>query len=156
MTDEHEKYMDMCLEEARKGMAEGNNPVGSVIVRDGRVIGVGRNTVKTETNPVNHAETVAIREACRNVGSVDLSGATLYTSMEPCPMCCWATHIAGIERIVLGGRHASVGATHVGDYSVERLMALTGQSWDLVTGVRQAECEDMRRDWNARQGIAKV
>jgi tRNA(Arg) A34 adenosine deaminase TadA len=148
--DDHGAMMGLCLEQARMGEAEGNIPVGSVIARDGKVIGVGRNRVRTDGIPLKHAEIVAIEVACQATGSIDLSGATLYTSLEPCPMCCWAVRVAGIRRIVLGGRHASAGSTHVGDYSVEKLMALTRQDMELVTGVRQDECENLIRTWRQR------
>lgn len=150
MSEDHERFMAECLAAARAGEAMGNSPVGSVIVRNGEVLAIGHNTVNSETNPLNHAETVVIQAACREVGSTDLAGATLYSSMEPCPMCCWAAHVAGINRIVLGGRHARVGSTHVGDYSIERLMELTNREMELVTGILEEECENLRREWNEK------
>ena len=150
MTDlNHDHFMDLALEESRKGEAAGNKPVGAVVVRDETVIGAGYNTVVSEGDPTNHAEIVAIRDACRRLGTADLSGATLYCAMEPCPMCLWAIHVAGIERLVLGGRHASMKRTDLGDYSVEKMMVLMGQRIDLVTDVKRRECEDMRRRWEA-------
>lgn len=155
MSEDHERFMAMCLDEAHIGHARGNSPVGCVIVKEGEVLGKGHNTVVSENNPLNHAEVVAIQNACRKVGGADLSGATLYSCLEPCPMCCWASHVAGIRRIVLGGRHAGIGSVHVGDYSVEKLMALTKQRWALVTGVMQQECEDLRRAWNEKMAQAE-
>ncbi len=149
---DHDHFMRLALEQAEKGAAAGNNFVGSVIVKDGTVIGAGYNTVVSEQNPVNHAETIAIMDACGKLGTKDLSGTTLYTTMEPCPMCLWAIHVAGIERLVLGGRHASMGRTDLGDYSVELLLELTRQTIDLVTGVRNEECERRRREWQSRNG----
>ena len=148
---DHDHIMDLALEESRKAGAEGNKPVGSVIVRDENVIGAGHNTVVSEGDTTSAAEIAAIRDACRRLGTTDLSGATLYTAMEPCPMCLWAIHVAGIGRLVLGGRHASMNRTDLGDYSVEKLMALTGQRIDLVTDVKRRECEDMRRRWEAEK-----
>jgi tRNA(Arg) A34 adenosine deaminase TadA len=141
--------MGLTLVESRQAKAEGNMPVGSVIVRDGRVIGSGHNTVASERDSTNHAEVAAIRDACRKLGTADISGATLYTAMEPCPMCLWAIHLAGIGRLVLGGRHATVNRTDLGRYSVEALMAMTGQQIELVTEVRRQECEDLWRQWQA-------
>ncbi len=150
MSVDHEKYMDIALEEGRKGAAEGNSPVGSVIVRDGEVIGVGRNRVNSDTDPTAHAEVDAIRDACRNIGSTDLSGAVCYTSMETCPMCCWAIEAAGCSGVILGSRHADFRDTRdYGDYSVESLMKLTGRSLDVVTNVKIDECNAVRREWNA-------
>jgi tRNA(Arg) A34 adenosine deaminase TadA len=152
MNNEHGALMDICLELARRGQAEGNIPVGSVIARGAEVLGTGRNRVMTDGSPLKHAEIVAIEAACRATGSVDLSAATLYTSLEPCPMCCWAIHVAGIRRLVLGGRHATAGSTHVGDYSVEKLLALTRQDMELIIGVRQNECEHLIRSWRQTAG----
>jgi tRNA(Arg) A34 adenosine deaminase TadA len=152
MTAAHEYFMDLALREAEKGVAEGNKPVGALIVLDGVVIGTGRNTVDRERDPTNHAEIVAIRAACRTQKSETLAGATLYSTMEPCPMCLWALHIAGINQLVLGGRHASMQRPDLGDYSVEKLLSLTRQQLDLVTGVRTRECEDTRRAWRKQTG----
>ena len=75
-------------------------PFGAVIARDGRIIGEGWNCVTSSSDPTAHAEVVAIRNACRDLGNFSLAGATLYTSCEPCPMCLAATYWARIERIV--------------------------------------------------------
>ncbi len=153
MAMDHDHFMGLALEESHKAAAEGNKAVGAVIVKEGRVVGVGHNTVDSEADPTNHAETVAIRDACRKLATADLAGCTLYTAMEPCPMCLWAIHLAGIERLVLGGRHAGMKRTDLGDYSVEKLLELTRQSIDLVTGIRTRECEDLRRDWEAKRAL---
>jgi tRNA(Arg) A34 adenosine deaminase TadA len=147
MAADHHYFMGLCLAESKKAFDEGNVPVGSVIVRDGKVVGVGRNNVASATDPTGHAEIVAIRDACRNLGTVDLSGCTCYTGMEPCPMCCWAIRATNIGQLVMGARHADMRRPDYGDYSVERLLAMTKQSLDIVTGVRVAECEAMRRSW---------
>jgi tRNA(adenine34) deaminase len=149
---EHERYMDLALQEARQGMAQGNKPVGAIIVLRGEVIGRGWNTVDSERDPTNHAEIVAIRDACRKLNSASLEGATLYSAMEPCPMCLWAIHTAGISQLVLGGRHAAMKRADMGDYSVEKLLELTRQKLDLVTGVRAQECEAMRWAWRNETG----
>lgn len=143
---EHDQFMHMALEAARVGAAQGNRPVGSVIVRGGAVISTGYNTVISEGDPTNHAETVAIRTACHDLDTLELSGATLYTTMEPCPMCLWAISITRIDRLVLGARHAAFRPLDYGDYSVERLLDLSGRKLDLVTGVLTDACEAMRRD----------
>jgi tRNA(adenine34) deaminase len=124
-TQDHARLMALALAEARAAAAEGNLAVGSVIARGGQVIGRGHNLVRTSGDPSAHAETVAIRNACRALGTPELPGSTCYTTMEPCPMCCWAIVVAGIERVVLGARHVDAGNTTVGDYTVERLIAMT-------------------------------
>ncbi|MBL8706209.1 MAG: nucleoside deaminase [Rhodospirillales bacterium] len=87
----------LSLENA-KGSAGG--PFGAVVVKDGRIVGEGANCVTTTNDPTAHAEVVAIREACRELGTHDLAGATIYTSCEPCPMCLTAILWARIGRMV--------------------------------------------------------
>ena len=105
--------------------------------------------MNTDVDPTAHGEVVAIRRASRALNSVDLSGCTLYTAMEPCPMCCWAIVIANVSRVVLGGRHAGIGRTDYGQYSIESMLKYTGRSLEIVTGVRARECEELRLAWNA-------
>ncbi|MCP8937695.1 nucleoside deaminase [Alsobacter sp. SYSU M60028] len=77
-------------------------PFGAVIVRDGKVLAEGWNEVTSSNDPTAHAEVVAIRRACSEVGDFSLHGATLYTSCEPCPMCLASAYWARISRIVYG------------------------------------------------------
>lgn len=145
---EHNYYMGLALEQAHRAAKEGNMACGAAVVRDGQVISAGRNTVNTEADPTNHAEMAAIRDACRQLRSSDLSGAILYSTMEPCPMCLWAMLISGVERLVLGGRHVNLEKgirTDLGKYSVEALLDLTGRKMDCTTGVKTEECEKIRR-----------
>ncbi|HYC49454.1 MAG TPA: nucleoside deaminase [Burkholderiales bacterium] len=144
---EHEQYMDRAMALAAESLTDGNRPAGAVIVRDGKVIGEGRNLVYSEVDPTAHGEIVAIRRAALNLRSVDLSGATLYTSMEPCPMCCWAIIDSKISRLVLGCRHAQMGRRDIGSYSVDALVAMTGRPLEIVTGIRAKECEAQRKSW---------
>ena len=104
----HEEYMNVVLTLCEEAKKIGDCPVASVIVRDDNVIGRGANRRASAGDPTAHAEVEAIRDAARRTGSPDLSGATLYSAMEPCPMCCWAIKEAGINRIVLGARHAGM------------------------------------------------
>ncbi len=151
MTEEHTGFMDRCLQEAAAGEAAGDIPVGSLIVRNGEILGIGRNRARSGHDPTAHAEVDAIRDACAKGETTDLSGATCYTTMEPCPMCCWALQEAGITRLVLGARHVDLGRTDYGGYSVEALLSLTARTLDLVTGVRSEECAAIRRNWSARR-----
>lgn len=139
--------MRLALAEGRRAGVEGNLAIGSVIVRDGQVIGAGRNTINTESDPTNHAETAAIRDACRALASKELAGATLYTTMEPCPMCLWAICLAGIGELVIGARHADMKPprVHYGRYAVEALLEMTGRRLDIVTGVLTQDCIALRK-----------
>lgn len=145
--DEHERFMGQVLALCGEADARGDCPVASIIVRDGQVIGQGSNRVATGGDPTAHAEVEAIRDAARNLGKSDLSGATLYSAMEPCPMCCWAIKEAKIGRIVLGARHAGMRRIDYGRYSVETLIDMTCSALEVVDGVRVAECEAVRRGW---------
>ena len=152
MADDHEKWMDRALAMARARLETPDTPVASVIVRDGAVIGEGVNASTTKRDPLLHAETVAIQDACRKLGSADLSGATLYTTQEPCAMCAYAIVLAGIKRVVLGGRHVDLKRTDMGIYRFEALMGMVAQNVELVTGVRNTECIALRREWMKKTG----
>ncbi len=144
-------YMQLAFEEAQRAYAAGNRPVAAVIVRDGQVIGGGRNTVYADRDPSAHAEVAAIRVACRQLDTFDLSGATLYCTLEPCPMCLWMILEAKIERLVLGARHAALKRTDTGGYTVESFLALTRRKLDLVTGLLEQPCVDLRLQWMQEQ-----
>ncbi|MGI9356824.1 MAG: nucleoside deaminase [Rhizobiaceae bacterium] len=77
----------------------GTEPFGAVVVRDGKIVGEGLNRSILNNDPTSHGETEAIREACRNLGTVNLRGCELYTSCEPCALCVAAMEIAGISRL---------------------------------------------------------
>ena len=85
-------------------------PFGAVIVKDGAVIAEGGNEVTSGNDPTAHAEIVAIRRACRALGSFSLAGATIYASCEPCPMCLGAIYWARIERLVFANTRAQAAA----------------------------------------------
>jgi tRNA(Arg) A34 adenosine deaminase TadA len=150
-TNEHARYMSLALEAARAAGRAGNRPIASVIVRDGEILGQGQNTMFSDLDPSAHAEIAALRDACGRLKTLDLSGSTLYTTIEPCPMCFWAMQEAKVARLVLGGRYAGLGRTDLGHYNVESFMEFTGRRFELVTGVLQKECEQVRRDWDEAQ-----
>lgn len=141
-------FMGIVLAQCQAALDRGDCPVAAIVVQGGEVVGVGSNRVATRHDATAHAETEAIRDACARLGTSRLDGCTLYSAMEPCPMCCWALKEAGIARLVLGARHAGMRRTDYGDYAVEKLLALTRASLHITTGVRVAECEAMRRHWS--------
>lgn len=95
--------MKRAIELSRIHMHQGaGGPFGAVIVKDGKIIGEGWNQVTSSNDPTAHAEVVAIRNATANVKNFDLSGAELYTSCEPCPMCLSAAYWARISKIYFG------------------------------------------------------
>ncbi|MEE1167952.1 MAG: nucleoside deaminase [Alistipes sp.] len=96
---EDRAFMQRAIDLSIRNIEEGGGPFGAVIVRDGEVVAEGANRVVPNNDPTAHAEMVAIRNACRELSTFDLSGCTVYTSCEPCPMCLSALYWAGIERI---------------------------------------------------------
>ncbi len=103
------RAMERCIELARAALDKGNGPFGSVIVRDGQILAEGENSVNTDLDPTAHAEAVAIRNACRAVGSLDLAGTTLYTSCEPCWICSTAIRQTRIARVVIAAMASGIG-----------------------------------------------
>ena len=101
-TADDEQFMKEALAFARIAFAEQEVPIGSVVVREGRMIGRGRNRREFLADPTHHAEIEAIREAARAAGTWRLDGATLYATVEPCAMCAGAAVNARLARIVYG------------------------------------------------------
>lgn len=96
----HTKYLDEAFSLANHSVRNNlGGPFGAVVVLDGKIIGKGGNRVITENDPTAHAEIVAIREACREIRHFDLSGATLYATCEPCPMCLSAIYWSNIGEV---------------------------------------------------------
>lgn len=96
-------FMLEAIKLAFTGMQEGcGGPFGAVIVKDGQIIGRGHNQVTNTLDPTAHAEVVAIRQACKNIGNFSLEGCEVYTSCEPCPMCLTAIYWARCEKIYYG------------------------------------------------------
>jgi len=104
------QFMDEALALAREAAAEGEVPVGCVIVRKGKIVGRGRNRREKVRNALCHAEIEAINDACRNLNGWRLWECTLYVTLEPCPMCAGAIVNARIPRVVFGASDAKCGA----------------------------------------------
>lgn len=96
-------YMKIAIDEARQGIHNKHGgPFGSVVVKDGKIVGRGHNQVLKNNDPTAHGEIMAIRDACNNLETIDLSGCELYTSAEPCPMCYGAIQWAKIDKVYYG------------------------------------------------------
>ncbi len=107
-------FMEAALAEARASEAAGEVPVGAVVVRDGKIIGRGRNATRKGCDPTAHAEIVAIRDACAALGQDRLSGCDLYVTLEPCAMCAGAIAHARIARLYYGAGDPKSGGVTVG------------------------------------------
>ena len=97
-------YLKLAVEQAKKSVDEGGFPAGAVVVKDGKIIAEGVSLGFKLHDPTEHAETSAIRKACKTVGSSNLDGATLYESLECCNMCFSVANWGGISRIVYACR----------------------------------------------------
>ena len=96
-------FMDEAIAESAKNLETGHGgPFGAVVVKDGVIVGRGHNEVLKNNDPTCHGEIQAIRDACRSLGTYDLSGCELYTSAEPCPMCLSAIIWANIKTVYYG------------------------------------------------------
>ncbi len=107
-------FMDLALDQAKKAQIAGEVPIGCVIVRDDRVIAQAGNRTIRDRDPTAHAETLAIREAARAIGSERLTDCDLYVTLEPCTMCAAATSFARIRRLYYGPLDAKGGAVDSG------------------------------------------
>ena len=107
---DYERWLRRALDEARRAPAHGDVPVGCVVVRDGEVIAAARNERELRQDPTAHAEVLAIRDAAIGLGGWRLVGATLYVTLEPCPMCAGAILQARPERVVYAAPEPVSGA----------------------------------------------
>ncbi|ATR90344.1 nucleoside deaminase [Porphyromonas gingivalis] len=101
-TEQDKEMMREAIRLADESVANGGGPFGAVIVKDGEIIAATSNRVTLDNDPTAHAEVNCIRMACKRLGTFDLSGCTIYTSCEPCPMCLGAIYWARIDRIFYG------------------------------------------------------
>ena len=138
--EQAEYYMGLALALAREAFQFGEVPVGCVIVRDGIVVGQGRNRREEKQATLSHAEMEAIAQANAATGSWRLDGCSLYVTMEPCPMCAGAILNARIPRVYFGARDHSMGACGgVMNLFMEEFPSPPA----LVGGIREAECRQL-------------
>ena len=153
MDDRDVPFMRLALEEAKRAAAEGEVPVGAVVVRGAEILGRGRNRSIAGCDPTAHAEVGALRDAARRVNNYRLPGATLYVSVEPCAMCAGAAVLARIERLVYGCDDPKAGAVR----SLYRLAddARLNHRIEITGGVLADECASLLREFfEKRRSVA--
>jgi len=134
-------FMALALQLARQAEAAGEVPVGAVVVHDGQVIGRGSNAPISETDPTAHAEVEALREAAKVMGNYRLPEATLYVTLEPCPMCAGAMVHARVNRLVYGCADSRSGAAgSVYDIACSDKL---NHKLEISGGVLETECRQM-------------
>jgi tRNA(adenine34) deaminase len=144
LADEHEGFMRLALLEAELAGARGEVPIGAVVVANGEVIGRGGNRSIADNDPSAHAELLALREAGRAAANYRLTGATLYTTIEPCLMCVGAIVLARVGTVVYGASDPKGGAVRsLLDPSTLPL----NHRFTAIEGVLEAECRALVQEF---------
>ncbi len=145
-TSEDEKFMQQAIDLSIDSVANGGGPFGAVIVRNGKVIATGTNRVTATCDPTAHAEVSAIRAACAKLQEFKLTGCTIYSSCEPCPMCLSALYWAGVERIFYGNTKQDAKEINFDDSFIYDQIALdyTKRSIPCINIMRDKALEGFR------------
>ena len=140
-----EQYMQLALEQARIALAEGEVPVGAVLVKDGRVLCAAHNTREADNDPTAHAEILCLREGARLLGRWRLRGCTLYVTLEPCPMCAGAIAQAQPDACIYGAPDPRMGCCG----SVYDMLSdpALGSRTTWQSGLMAAECAAVLNDF---------
>ncbi|MEL6748178.1 MAG: nucleoside deaminase [Pseudomonadota bacterium] len=135
--------MALALDAARAAGTAGEVPVGAVILMNGALIARGENRMRRDTDPTAHAEIVAIRTACRELGTERLIGAHLYVTLEPCTMCAGAIVAARLERVYYGASDPKGGGVEQGSRVFNQ--PTSNHRPDVYPGLRETECAGLLR-----------
>lgn len=143
--EQHEKFMNMALEQAKKAFELGEVPIGAVVVYNHEVIARAHNWRETWRDPTAHAELIALQEASRRLGSWRLSECDLYVTLEPCPMCSGAVMLARIRNLVYGAMDLKGGAVE------SKVQLLQPHLWNhqptITGGILADECGMILKDF---------
>lgn len=151
---DHERFMRLAIAKAREGVEAGQSPFGACVVRDGKILALCHNEVWANVDITAHAEILAIREACRVTGSVNLKGGVVYSSCEPCPMCFSACHWARLEKIYfsVGIQDAQQLGFNEMPITNQRMKELGGSPVEIEAGLLRGEAEAVFQFWAQRSG----
>jgi guanine deaminase len=150
-TDRDDELMGEAFRLAREAIADGRGgPFGAVIAKDAMILSRGANRVIRDADPTAHAEMVAIREACRALGTHDLSGTAIYTTCEPCPMCLAAIYWARIDRIYFAGGHDDASCAGFDDSLIYGELRVPREARRIpMIGIARAEALKLFDEWRA-------
>lgn len=142
-------WMELALEQARKAAAAGEVPVGALVIKDGKIVGLGHNRNLLEGDPTAHAEIVALRQAAAQLGNHRLGGCTVYATIEPCSMCAGALIHARVSRLVYGASDPKAGAAG----SVLQVLNHPGlnHKMEITPGVLAGKCAELLQDFFRRK-----
>ena len=151
---DHRYFLKMAVDEALRGMRTGEGgPFGALIIRDGKIIGKGHNTVLKSNDPTAHAEVNAIRDACRQIKSPHLTGAVIYSNFEPCPMCLAAIYWADIRTLYFArGRSDAERMGFMDNHLYHELSLEVDQREILTTRIAVPEMEALMEEWMGLKG----
>ena len=145
------KFMSEALNEAYEGIKNHHGgPFGSVVVKDGEIIGRGHNCVLRDNDPTLHGEIQAIRDACKNTGTHDVSGCELYTTAQPCPMCLGAILWAGIDKVYYGCNIDDTEKIGFRDEVFYKMLD-SGNSGEKLVCIDRDECLKLFDDYDSRE-----
>jgi tRNA(Arg) A34 adenosine deaminase TadA len=150
-------FMRRAIETTREGIAAGQSPFGSGIAKDGAVVAATHNTLWRDTDPTAHAEVNCLRRAAKALNTVDLSGCTLYSTCEPCPMCLAAIHWAKLDRVVFGATIDDADAAGFSELHVAAvdLARMGGSPLVVEGGLLREECAALFDEWK-RAGLCQA
>ncbi|MCX7908385.1 MAG: tRNA adenosine(34) deaminase TadA [Ignavibacteria bacterium] len=142
---DYEFYMKIALKEAKKSLKSLDVPVGALIVKDGEIVSLGHNEVEKRKDPTYHAEFIALRKALKKTGVKYLYEYTLFTTLEPCPMCAGALVLARIGKVVFAAYDPKSGA---GGSVINVLNNnLLNHRVEVVSGILQEESSKILKDF---------
>jgi len=149
----NEKYFEEAFDLAYQSVRNNlGGPFGALVVMDGDIIGKGGNQVVSQNDPTAHAEIVAIRDACRKLGNFDLSGAVIYATCEPCPMCLSAIYWANIKEVYYCSTRYQAEAIGFKDNHIYEEMKLLPEKRTLAFHhVAHPEADALFREWSEKQ-----
>ena len=151
------EFLRLAIAKAREGIAAGQSPFGSVIVRGAQVVAAAHNTVWRDTDPTAHAEVNSIRAAAHALGTIDLSACVLYSTCEPCPMCLSAIHWSKIRRLVYGAEIADAAAAGFSELRMpaRELARAGGSGMAIESGLLAEECRALFAEF-LRSNVGKT
>jgi tRNA(adenine34) deaminase len=141
----HDYWMQQALKEAEKALAKGEVPIGAVVVMDNQIAGRGHNLVETLQDATAHAEMIAITAAAGSLASWRLENATVYVTVEPCPMCCGAMLLSRVATVVYGAGDPRFGACG----SASNVIGTNpfGSPAQVIAGIKERECQALVQEF---------
>ncbi|HEY3250247.1 MAG TPA: nucleoside deaminase [Ignavibacteria bacterium] len=146
------KFMQMAIDKAKEGIDKGQSPFGACIVKDGKVITCEHNIVWHSNDITAHGEVHAIRNACKALNTIDLSGCEIYSTCEPCPMCFTAIHWAKIDKIIYGAGIEDAERFGFNELKVSNyhLKEKGGSAVEIHPEFMKGECVKLFEYWNRK------